>query len=148
MAGAIVRASGAGWVIANPSAEALRQAVRGVADMEESARREFGRRGFEWMSAHMSSARSARAIAIAVEEARRRFPARSQLTHLVKAACGAWADVATRRSRRAGDVLLSPGLATRCETSLAAWLEGSRVTMVDEPPLEIPVLLAERPIPS
>ena len=143
MAGAIVRAAGAGRVIAEPTAEGLAESVCELAAMDEGARRAYGRQGHAWMSAHMSSTRSARAMVRVVDDAQRRFAGRSQLTRLAAAAGGAIVDVATRRSRRAAETLLRADLSSRCEAGLAAWLDGDRPS-VEETPLGLPALLTAR----
>jgi UDP-GlcNAc:undecaprenyl-phosphate GlcNAc-1-phosphate transferase len=144
LAGAIVRTAGAGEVLREPSAERLADAIAGMVEQPGEAQRATGRRGYEWMSAHMSSARSARAIECAVDEVERRFGGQSQWLHLVGATAGALADVVTRRSRRAADRVLTPNLSERCEASLLAWLEASPERESQEAPLGIPALLTAR----
>jgi UDP-GlcNAc:undecaprenyl-phosphate/decaprenyl-phosphate GlcNAc-1-phosphate transferase len=145
IAGAIVREAAAGRVVPDATAEDLADAVREIAAWDEATRRECGDRAHRWMSANMSSARSARAMVRVVEEVVRDEGSRSQWTALARAAAGATLDTMVGRADRAAKAVLTPDLSRRCEESLKAWLDGGLPRDREaEAPLAIPVLLTAR----
>lgn len=143
IAGAIVRASGGGWVLNDGSLQDLADTLARLASMEPEARHAVGRRGQAWILAHMHGVDSAVAMGELVDEALARGTARRP--GLLRAAAGALVATAQGRSAREASRLRAALSAGEADTMLADWLERqpNRGEAVDRT-LELPRMLSAR----
>lgn len=133
--GRIVTASGAGRTIARDPG-ALADAVLALAGTAAATRVQWGRAGRAWVMRHAPSAASARAVAAAVERARRHGPHGVALGRDV---VGALRELRGERSKRALAALYGPSSReATLDRAFAAW---AAQEVADPTPLALPAIL-------
>jgi len=125
LAGAIVRASGAGVVIPSTDPARLAEAVAELADLPRCQLPDIGAQGRRWAAEHMSSAALSRAVADVVESAYREGQLSAKSASALLGVLGAGMDVLTRRGNRSIKELLKTDLSMAAERDLAAWVDGA-----------------------
>jgi len=122
LAGAMVEAAGAGFVLKEPTAEQLVETVRRAAALPREELAAMGAHGQQWVLSRVNSIDMARESAEIVADVYRRRKGRRRLLRLFGAAIRACLDVLTRRSARSTERMLQGDLRQTSRDSLDAWL--------------------------
>jgi|GEM_PF-478604 len=119
---AIVRKAGAGFVVAEASAEKLAAAVIHCADMPRDELRRIGARGRRWGLRHMSATDTGRRAASVIAECSMNGAPQSNTLRAAYAGVAAGVDVLTRRSRRATQACLRTDMSATVDRCIDEWL--------------------------